>query len=298
MMGRRSVALLVVLGLVGSVTSAHASWTGENGRIGYVSARGEQRVIYWMDADGSDPQQVTTVKRSERSHSFSPDGEHLVVSRTVSDEQTDLFVITTEGAKVARLTDRKLGDAEASWSPDGSSIIYSHQNRSTGTWDIFTVDVDGTNRSRIVAIKGNEFWPRWSPDGDAIAYTKGYHGLHVMNPDGTNRRTLANWTYGHADWHPDGDRLVVQGAGPDRTKPGIYIVDELGLIVTSVVQQAGWAEPIFSPDGTKIVAQRDVTFADEDFKTGIYTMNLDGSDMTLIRTSAWGATTHLDWQAI
>lgn len=298
-MTRAYSRLLCVIVIATSAIPSHAgaSWPGDNGRIGYVGVRNGNRVILSMLPNGDDVLQISTGRHSEREHSFSPDGTKVVLSRQVSDERSDLFVMDIDGSHATRLTRRKLSDIEATWAADGTEIIYSHQNKD-GHYDLFTMAADGSNKQRVVAVRGNEFWPRSSPDGDVIAYVKGYRGLHLMDADGSNRRTLASWTHGHADWHPDGERLVIEGSGPDLQSPGVYIVDELGLTTQLVVEGSGWTEPVFSPDGTKIVAQRYYTPADDDMQTGIYTMNLDGSDLTLIRKNAEGSLTHIDWQAI
>lgn len=156
---------------------------------------------------------------------------------------------------------------------------------------------DGSNKTRLTRTGKGEYWPAWSPDGDKIAFIKGYRGLRTMNADGSGDPYLvADWVVSPADWAPDGDRLVVEGGGPQGA--GIYILDEMGKLAQPVIlRDALWNNPVFSPNGTKILAQMCLDLEGH-MQTGIYKMNIDGSKVTLIRKQRRQTCTQVDWQPV
>lgn len=74
---------------------------------------------------------------------------------------------------------------------------------------IYTIRVDGSANQAVTASGLNASRPAWSPDGTAIAYTFEVYDtvtkpkLHVIRPDGTDDRRLADPGAAPA-WSPDG----------------------------------------------------------------------------------------------
>jgi TolB protein len=290
---RRAALLLLLLGaaVTASVQPAAASWPGTNGRILFDGEPHGKTVILSMAPDGDERIRVGESSHAQGQATYSPDGRWVVFHRQITRHQGDIFVMRADGSHVRRLTHRTLTDVEPSWADYGQSIIYSRRG-SDGTVDLFRMDPDGSDKARITENEGNEWWPAWSPDGDRIAYVRGNAGLYLVDADGSDPTLIADWVASSPEWAPDGDRLVVEGNGPQGA--GIYVIDELGLVTQPIVLEGGWNHPVFSPDGAKIAAQLFYDF-DSGQETGIYTMNADGSDRTLIRRTPTFDIAHLDW---
>jgi Tol biopolymer transport system component len=59
-----------------------------------------------------------------------------------------------------------------------------------------------------------------------------------------------------ASWSPDGSKIAYMRAGTG-TGPTVFITDISGKPLRSPAGQFGWYQPVWSPDGTKIVVTDD-----------------------------------------
>ena len=154
------------------------------------------------------------------------------------------------------------------------------------------MDADGTNVRRVTPLPANaiiDSAPRFSPDGRRIVFTRyltdpGRSALFTVGVRGGGLKQLTPWGNGasDADFSPDGKKLVFE-AFPNKGCFGeVYTVDSDGQHVTNIADNrchGGSAEPVWSPDGTKILflsahAEGGV------FGIGLATMNPDGSAPT------------------
>ncbi|MDX1995131.1 MAG: hypothetical protein SF029_22305 [bacterium] len=145
-----------------------------------------QSDIYIMNADGSNPVQVTNADGEEYGAAWSPDGQKLAYIG-VQDGNADVYVVDVNGGEPQRLTTTEEDEWGPSWSPDGSQIGYSIA-------DIWVMDADGAN-PRQLTDNGNSWLPRWSADGSQILFSGEFDdstGVFLMNADGSNVRTLMN----------------------------------------------------------------------------------------------------------
>jgi Tol biopolymer transport system component len=141
----------------------------------------------------------------------------------------------------------------ASMSPDGRSLVYS--SVTAGGTSIRVRHPDG----RDVEVASRGFWPRWSPRGDWIAFTtsdpEGGNGtLHVVRPDGTDRRELTTESsqfYGLC-WTPDGSRLIYANDSAGTTM--LWSVDVDGGAERPVTRGPGiCTSPTMAADGRRLV---------------------------------------------
>lgn len=73
------------------------------------------------------------------------------------------------------------------------------------------------------------------------------YNVHVMNPDGSGRRALAQGQ--SPSWSPDGERILYHGVG------GIRVINRDGTGQQLLLEAEGVANPVFSHDGQRIFFQ-------------------------------------------
>ncbi|MEU8039321.1 hypothetical protein [Streptosporangium sp. NPDC049078] len=266
-----SAVTTVMLVLASSVTGlltaspAHAAYPGVNGKIYFL----QDEDIYNIDADGTNPTQLTNTPAIERELSVSADGLKIAFLRC-SGTSADVYLMNADGTGVTQLTTGSSATCMGlDISPDGTKIAYTFNG------GIKVINADGTNP--VTLITGNAYFPDYSPDGTKIAYglTK---DIYTINTDGTGQNKLTvnppTWsdTSSHPDWSPDGTKIVYMHSQPG-PPPLIYVMNAAdGSSKTWL--SAGDLRAVWSPDGTKILCQY----------TRLMIMNPDGSNRTALAT--------------
>ena len=127
--------------------------------------------IWTMNADGSDPVQLTT--ENDFSPDWSPDGSRITFeSRRDREDESDIYVMGANGANQTRLTfDTDFSSNEApAFSPDGTLIVF-HSNRPPKPVggcchaDIWVMRADGTQQRRLTptADQSVDRFANWQP---------------------------------------------------------------------------------------------------------------------------------------
>ena len=125
---------------------------------------------------------------------------------------------------------------------------------SAGLWQVWVANADLTKQQQLTNEAANSGWPVWSPDGRKIAF--------------------------------DTDR-----GDPDRTDEtainDIYTMNANGRNLRNLTLNEapnGSADPVWSPDGNKILFLQAIVQNDQ-FSAGLATMNPDGSDRHFISST-------------
>lgn len=145
-------------------------------------------------------------------------------------------------------------------------IVFSSDR--TGTSEIFTMRPDGTGLRQLTDHPAyDSWWARVSPDRTRILFYRTPAGTHdtrydrtslwVMDADGNAPELLRpagdeGWHFqGHAEWSPDGDRLVMFGGS--QINPQIFVTDARGRNARQLTRRGGTnLDPSWSPDGRTI----------------------------------------------
>jgi Tol biopolymer transport system component len=184
--------------LTGASTAGGESFDPEfspdGGRIVFHSDRGVGGTlqIWVMDADGSNPVQLTTSGNNAWA-SWSPDGNQIAFVSN-RDGNFEIYVMDDDGANQTRLTNNSAAEFDPAFSPDGTKIVFD-SNRNGPGYDVFIMDDDGTDQTRLTTNAANDFYPAWSPDGLFIAFTSDRGGagtIWVMNADGSNQTDVSS----------------------------------------------------------------------------------------------------------
>ncbi len=125
-------------------------------------------------------------------------------------------------------------------SPDGELVLFAVAHfdieANTGQQDLFIIPAEGGEARRITAFESYETNARFRPDGEKIGFLRnGY--LWEMDPDGTNKRKVSDFTMGGFAYSPTGDHILyfkeVQFGKttldhhPDLPKAEARIIDDL-----------------------------------------------------------------------
>ena len=158
---------------------------------------------------------------------------------------------------------------------------------------------------------------RLSPDGSKVIWDENFtdDGFSVVDmvaadgsqagsaPDRIYEDTGGNWVL-HPSWHPDGDKIVlVQGDGSfgqhiyEATVPGAVATLLWSADVQSPTQRENCYRPHYSPDGTQIAFLVTVEGGGggDPSRQGLWVMDADGSNDSLIRSFAVGSNTEMGY---
>ena len=76
-----------------------------------------------MQADGSNPINLTRNPAHDSSPAWSPDGRHIAFT-SYRDGNSEIYVVNAEGGEPINLTEHAAGDANPDWAPDGHHLVF------------------------------------------------------------------------------------------------------------------------------------------------------------------------------
>ena len=100
----------------------HPRVSADGQHVAFHSNRDVQFEIYLMNADGSDPHDVSNDAADDRYPSWSPDGSRIVWSRYI--DSFDLYTMKADGTDKHPVATTPYQELEASFSPYGGSLVY------------------------------------------------------------------------------------------------------------------------------------------------------------------------------
>ena len=172
----------------------------------------------------------------------------------------------------------------------------------TGNYEVFVMRLDGSGVRQLTNDpKLDSWWPRISPDRRRILFYRTPKGVHdtdftqtslwVASADGSGVQELRGkgldgWDQqGHAEWAPDGQRLVMFGGS--RTNPQIYVTDASGKAAKKVTDRGGTnIDPSWSRDGATIlfIGCPNAICFDKDYE--VYSMPASGGEAKRLTNNA------------
>ncbi len=172
--------------------------------------------IYVMNADGSDPIQLTSNNVQDFSPAWSPDGTKIAYSTTLShlsaEYNPDIYVMNYDGSNPIRLTSDRTHEWGPSWSPDGSKIAYTSclAKSEANICDIYIMNADGSEQTRLTELHSFIVGPVWSPSLQKAI---------TQNPDCTS-----GWSRLNAG---DQAKVSEETDTPNRVRSGPSTADEI-----------------------------------------------------------------------
>ena len=99
------------------------AWSPDGRTIVFVSWRDGNGEVYAMNADGSEPRNLTQNPAKDVRPAWSPDGRRIAfVSRR--DGNSEVYVMNADGSGKRNLTRDRASDDDPTWSPDGRRIAF------------------------------------------------------------------------------------------------------------------------------------------------------------------------------
>jgi Tol biopolymer transport system component len=281
----------VVAALLGLAAEAHAAYPGANGKVIYEHKADQfaSKSSVFTVSPGIPASAGKLVKFSEATYDFaySPSGKKVAFQAEVPSQE--IVVMKSNGAKpkvITKKIEKCIGKSRPTWSPDGKKIAFQCLNkRGFNQHDIWSVNADGSGLKQITTTH-DAYMPRWSPLGDEIAYSTFGNALYTV-PAGGGESTLLNddppgitggWQ--RFDWAPDGQTIVSESIGD-----GIYLLNATtGAVISGDLANSG-GEPVFSPDGTKILY---VGFAESSgSELDLWMMDVNGANKTQVTSNGY-----------
>lgn len=153
------------------------------------------------------------------------------------------------------------------WTKDEKRVVFYKDGDPSGT--LFLADADGSNETRLPFLAYNM---DWSSDGRKIVYQYGPQKAEIFIYDLETQRSEKIVDGGDPSFSPDGNQVAFV-SGVDGNAE-IYLVNADGSNIRRLTNNPGRdAFPVFSPDGTQIVFNR------EDESLDVMIMKSDGTDV-------------------
>jgi len=231
--------------------------------------RGSRSSIWTMNADGTNPTQITI--DGGRCPSWYPDGNRIAFL-SLRDGHRRMWSATLESGKEHQLFE--LEDMEnVRLAPDAKRVAFNFTHK--GIINLATIPIGGGQPKQLTFDPELAGWPAWSPDGRWLAFEiKRGDDTHIMfmPSDGGTPVQLTfdpgqSWP---SSWSPDGDKIVFAGS-----RDGIWNVwwvsrsDKTQRQLTHNTKPNAYVRyPAWSPLGNKIVYEYSETTGN------IYVMDL------------------------
>ncbi|MBC7909176.1 MAG: PD40 domain-containing protein, partial [Pyrinomonadaceae bacterium] len=144
------------------------AWTPD-GRIVYRSNAGGTAEIWVMNADGSNPKQLTTGAHASRGLSVSPDGRYIFFASERAGRY-NIWRVDADGSNLKQLTGGD-DDFYPHSTTDGQWVVFQRGVLEPRLWK---APVNGGEPVQLTETRAS--WPHVSPDGEMIAY-------YYLDPD-------------------------------------------------------------------------------------------------------------------
>lgn len=253
--------------------------------------------IETIDANGANRRRLTPGAVQYATPTCNPDGSKIAFC--IGSQK--IGIMNADGTKQEVLVGNDYGYLSGChspcFSPDGKRIAFVAGG--TNGWALFVMNANG---SAPIQITHDGFVrnPVFSADGKQIIYDK--LGLFILDTDGKNLRELFpgdNFHFTNVAVSPDGHKIAwVESCEywPEEDEYyhlyTVYIANTDGSERTKISGAFRTAHyPAFSPDSKRIAFIGQLT---PDAKTGIYTAQLDGSDIEVVTPEA-ESISHLCW---
>ncbi len=213
-----ALAAMVNIATTGERTDFDPAWSPDSKTLAFFSSAGEteQRQLWTVNADGSNPKTVTHLKGYAARPHWSHDGKQIaflhiegaggggplmaapvttgVIDTAIHNQR--IAVLDISSGQLRRVSPANLHIYDYDWSPDDKTfVITAAPGPGDNNWwiaQIYTIDIAKGSATSIYKPSLQVAVPRWSPDGKSVAFIEGlmsdegFHGgdLFTISADG------------------------------------------------------------------------------------------------------------------
>ena len=194
-----ATAMLVKIPTTGERTDFDPTWSPDSKTLAVFSSAGdkEQRQLWTVNADGSDPKEITNLKGYAARPRWSHNGKQIAflfvegaggggplmavpAATGVIDTATHnqrIAVLDIAMGQLRQVSPVNLHIYDYDWSPDDKTFVATAASGpGDNNWwiaQIYTIDIAKGNATSIYKPSLQLAVPRWSPDGKSIAFIEG-----------------------------------------------------------------------------------------------------------------------------
>ena len=225
---------------------------------------------------------------------LSPDGQWVAYTVTSLDSakdksNTDVWMTSWDGTQSIQLTSSPDAESSPRWSPDGRYLSFLSSRDGGKGAQLWLLDRRGGEASRVTELKSGIESYDWSPDSKRLALV-----MHDATPDADSAdkkpKPIVIDRYHFKD---DGDGYL------DSTRSRLYLFDLASKKTTALAPGAfDIANPVWSPDGTRIAFQSDRSPGDADRRndSNIYVVDArEGAEPRRLTSFDGPDTGPVDW---
>ena len=165
-------------------------WSPNGTKIAYANSKsGQSLEIFDMNADGSDPVNLTNNPNADFRPDYSPDGTKIAFTHFGSEQDIEIYDMNaSDGSNPRNLTNNSdpncatlqicINDFRPKYSPDSKQIIYDTVGKTglnpEGDFEVYSMRADGAANTidNLTNNNTDDLHPDYSPSGTKIVYTK------------------------------------------------------------------------------------------------------------------------------
>src|SRR5437016_5291351 len=217
-----ATAMLVKIPTTGERTDFDPTWSPDSKTLAVFSSAGdkEQRQLWTVNADGSDPKEITNLKGYAARPRWSHNGKQIaflfvegaggggplmaaptatgVIDTAIHNQR--IAVLDIAMGQLRQVSPVNLHIYDYDWSPDDKTFVATAApGPGDNNWwiaQIYTIDIAKGNATSIHKPSLQLAVPRWSPDGKSIAFIEGlmsdegFHGGDLFTISATGHDIL------------------------------------------------------------------------------------------------------------
>jgi TolB protein len=262
--------------------------TDDNGLI----TTDDHEELWVMNADGSNPIQVSADGGDKRGRWWSPDGRKLAFMTRARDVSGDgkvdsyddeVYVVGADGSGSVTVIDGMAANTGfVGWTPDSQRLIIESRVDTNGDGQldykddnaIYSVGSDGSGLTRLSKPGGDAYagsTAYLSPDGTRLAFSANYYRdsngdgqidykdteeMYLMNLDGSGLVALTEDDFDdwYPEWSPDGRKIAFRKEDGGEYIYNLYVVTPDGSGTVRLTDDlSNKLSHMWAPDGRKIV---------------------------------------------
>ncbi|MDH5505731.1 MAG: serine/threonine-protein kinase [Anaerolineae bacterium] len=242
------------------VSKSQPAWSPDGKQLLYAAHGGRDIYtndlgldIWVINADGSNPTNLTQSIGDDYAPAWSPDGQTIAFVSERQFNQRNIHFMRPDGTEQKNITLGYASEYGPAWSPDGSWLSFTISIRSA-PGKLFLRTAKGKDpRPFDISFRLGEIESHaWSPDGQFIAFTKIIKGVKeifvvVVETTGAEIFQLTD-TLGSKEpsWSPDSQWIVFTSTRTQNSE--IYVMDSFGRVQTNISNhEAVDKEPAWQP---------------------------------------------------